>query len=567
MAMPSRESRGGNPQWIVPGFFSAEVPMQEQVLHSIFSPSYNKKSESKLNCTKLAEVHQRVETDDRRPNDPKTPAKNLIFAKNLSASTPDFFHTPKGEILASPWNDSQSSGIDNDAFFSPLLCGSVPRTSNRLPSQNLSPLSRISDVTEPSVEEPDNICTHMEEPTNVSTNTLQTISLLNFDYIDTCESVQDLARIIDLLQKQKTCPKLLQAAKLRMKVLSDIVLSPTAPVPIDDSPGKNFTSCTANISRITAGNTTMDSLDQSKSTMNFSLSPNSVLYGIDLVDTPKEVSSFEGRKVDFSMIPTRLQPIVEVHTPLRHSKTQLSRETTQNVQTEQSRAPDQNSFMEKLRELEQAKLEAENTVRSLQRDVDNAGDKTKNLVEVLHEIQQEYQLTRQQLEKERSIRERKNQRALEIEERLKQKVADLTKAAAENEEQTRLKLTAERGLRIKAEESLSQKSRRNEELNRLLHDTRKNLETLTRSQMQFRIDLIKAMGVTDPKKVSFSMVENCNTLFCCCKFLIVATDPGKDGTVKKGCAKRFYRHFVQKDCILESGERVHGEIFQRLRKE
>jgi chromosome segregation ATPase len=149
--------------------------------------------------------------------------------------------------------------------------------------------------------------------------------------------------------------------------------------------------------------------------------------------------------------------------------------------------------------LERAKKEAEQTVQNLKTKMTSADGKTNDLVDSMRKIQHEQKETRYNLQKERMLREQKHDYARQIEERLRRKVEELTKEMAKAEEQSRLKVVAERGLRIKTEKELTGENRRNKELNGVLRETEKHLESLKRSHMQFRIGLLQAMGTDDSR--------------------------------------------------------------------
>jgi hypothetical protein len=160
---------------------------------------------------------------------------------------------------------------------------------------------------------------------------------------------------------------------------------------------------------------------------------------------------------------------------------------------------EQQSFVKKLEELERAKKQAEQTVQNMKTKMTSADGKTKDLIDTMRKIQQEQIETRQNQEKERILREQKHDYARQIEERLRLKVEELTKEMAKAGEQSRLKVVAERGLRIKTEKELTGENLRNKELNGVLRESEKHLESLKRSHMHFRIGLLEAMGTDDSR--------------------------------------------------------------------
>jgi hypothetical protein len=348
----------------------------------------------------------------------------------------------------------------------------------------------------------------MEHPASTSFETLCTIDMLNFKFVNSCEVLDDLRRVINLLAAQLDSPQLLQAARERLEHIQKKPPARTSKMSIncedeDDSPGKIFfNGGAANISRITIGNTTLDSIEPSKSTLNFSLSPQSVLHGVDLIDAPTVQENMYGTS-SFPDTKARLGPIAEStgRTPVAADNQKLSEEvkqlSTEAMDLETSRIADQESFVQKLEELEKAKQEAELLVKSLFGKVEKVDSQKQDLVEAMQKLQKEQRETRQGLENERSTLRKKDDEARVLEKRLQGKIAELTKALSSTTERSRLVMGAEKGLRLQREQDLSEQNRRNEDLNRMLHETHDNLEKLKRRHAQFRMELHRAIGASD----------------------------------------------------------------------
>lgn len=428
---------------------------------------------------------------------------------------------------------------ESEAFFSPHQVPpsrqqqrpASPLRSIAMTSRNCSPMSAISGMTEVTVAADQiNRSLRFEDPNNASLQTLASIDMLKFEFIGACQSVSDLEKVISVLEEKQNCPELLQTAKTRLQFIQANAISTFVDAPGENSPGTAFNNCTADISRITAVNNTMefDSPNQSKSTLDFTMSPSSVLHGVELVDnTPRDEDTFASGSDRYFFASTtteRLGPIAEGSISGTSPRTVSGRGTprpappppppprsdrslpeevknlaAKAMEHEASRMAEQQSFVKKLEELERAKKQAEQTVQNMKTKMTSADGKTKDLIDTMRKIQQEQIETRQNQEKERILREQKHDYARQIEERLRLKVEELTKEMAKAGEQSRLKVVAERGLRIKTEKELTGENLRNKELNGVLRESEKHLESLKRSHMHFRIGLLEAMGTDDSR--------------------------------------------------------------------
>eukprot|EP00339_Tiarina_fusa_P010457 CAMPEP_0117000780 /NCGR_PEP_ID=MMETSP0472-20121206/3003_1 /TAXON_ID=693140 ORGANISM="Tiarina fusus, Strain LIS" /NCGR_SAMPLE_ID=MMETSP0472 /ASSEMBLY_ACC=CAM_ASM_000603 /LENGTH=251 /DNA_ID=CAMNT_0004700577 /DNA_START=227 /DNA_END=978 /DNA_ORIENTATION=+ len=232
-------------QWTVPKFTPApvfsptQVPAQERVLHSIFSPSY----------------HQTKSLNARVEQPAKPPPSSYPQAIEL-------FHTP--QEISTPRRNQE----ENDMFFSPHGVNSI------------SPISTTSGVTESRPSPPRAMRRGFggENKTSTSSKTLSTIDMLNFKFIQKCSSVSDLQLVVKCLLEQKSpSPRLLRAANERIAQLRQPTKERTTKSPArfgsnaGESPGKYFSGGSpVNLSRITTGNASMDSIEPSKTSLNFS---------------------------------------------------------------------------------------------------------------------------------------------------------------------------------------------------------------------------------------------------------------------------------------------------------
>ena len=271
----------------------------------------------------------------------------------------------------------------------------------------------------------------------------------------------------------------------------------------EHSPGKVFfNGDPANLSRITLGNTTLDSIEPSKSTLNFSLSPHSTLQGIELIDTPS-VQEHVGGKSFFPETKSRLGSITETNSQVQevNDKQKLSEEvkllSSEAMEIENSRIGDQESFVKTLEELENAKQEAELLVKSLALKVEQADSQKQTLVENVQKLQKEQKEAQWDLEKGRCSLKRKDDEARVLERKLQAKIAELTKALSSSTERSRLVMGAEKGLRMQREKELAEQNQENEHLNKSLRETHENLAKLQHRHASFRMELLRALGVSD----------------------------------------------------------------------
>ena len=264
----------------------------------------------------------------------------------------------------------------------------------------------------------------------------------------------------------------------------------------DYSPGNVFfNGCTANISRITNGNTTLDSIDPSKSTLNFSLSPQSILMGTKLVDAPF-IEVADSEKLLFPDTGTRSGSIAETSArkSLLNDNQKLSEEVKElslvAMDLDTSRISQHESFIQKLEDLENAKRDAEELVKNLSTKVEKADSEKNDLIERMQKLQKEQEKTQQDLERQRLKIRTKHDEARAVETRLMIKISELTEALAQERENSRLVIGAEKGLRLRRERELS-------EQNRTLQEIRSNLETMKNNHLHFRMELLQAIGVND----------------------------------------------------------------------
>ena len=498
-------------QWAVPDFASApppvfsptQVPANEQVIHSIFSSSYRH--------------HHVVSNSD---------SDDAVVQENDTQ-----YFTSEG--ITTPSKTRKDFDHSEISFFAQQ-------------ANNISPISGVSAITETRSspfrmqrnQNPHHVV--VENPMSTSFYTLKTIDMLNFKFIEQCSTISDLEKVEVFLrgQEQKNdSPQLLRAVNARIAELCPgksshsqqlkkrgVPPPPPPPPPpqqlssvhTSDSEGGDeensagddyfFTSTASNnISRI---NTSIDSDARSRSTLNFSLSPNSELQGMALVDTPNG-----GTGTGFFPGNTRLKPIAEANADQSpesenvDGRRDLSREmlelSKQAIELETSGIAEQESFVRSLEDLEKAEKSAQEMIENLdsnsrsnlqQPEQQKRRPSPPNLVEEIKKIRTERDETRKSLEQERARLKLKNEQAIALEQRLMQKISEISHELKSTKEHSRLAVGAERGLRTKREQELTQQTKRAEGLNRTLQETKDNLDLLRRKHSQFRLELLRSIG-------------------------------------------------------------------------
>jgi hypothetical protein len=318
-----------------------------------------------------------------------------------------------------------------------------------------------------------------------------------------------------LLQEAKDRMETLQQQRERKKSTHNMIQEQEAIEVDENSPSKEyFSACVANISRITNGNTTLDSIDPSKNgSLNLTFSPQSVLHGVNFVDTPLEEESkpffppalMEPTSNTNNMggVESRLSPIEESSEMKNHTNQkegQLSKEvrllSKQALALNAARSTDQESFVLKMQDLEKAKKEAEKLVESLTGKVHQADTQTKDLEQVVLDLRTNQEKTHHDLQNNRQALRKRDEEAKSLEKRLQTKIASLLEELKKSEEKSRLVKGAEKGLRLHREKELSEQQETNQELNDMLQEAYTNLESVKRRQSKFRLEMFRSMGMS-----------------------------------------------------------------------
>jgi len=349
--------------------------------------------------------------------------------------------------------------------------------------------------------------------------------MLNFEFIENCSCSPTLQRIIRLLSESKNkSPQLMKAAMKRLTMVQqqDVILTSTnnsqisSPTPhlikkltntdekrdsLHPNKGEGLA---ANLSRITTSNTTLDSIDPGKASLNFSLSPSSTLHGIDLIEnsqTPESKFFDSGRK----SMSRRLGPIVESPVALKARLHKLSNTSHHSHQREQSTqlSPSRNSASVSF---------AAQQIQNFKKNLDETSSDKKALLIEIRKVTKEHEETKRALDLTRATLCKKDEETRAIEERLELRITELSQVLAGTAAQSKLVVEGERTYRKQCEEELLKENKKNAHLNQELKETRVNLEILQRRHSSFRVELLKVTGISKTERKSLSQREFLSSL-------------------------------------------------------
>lgn len=344
----------------------------------------------------------------------------------------------------------------------------------------VSPLSGITNTTDfnsPSSRKRSTI------KLDTTLSTFNTIDMLNFDYIENCNCLEDLERSIRILDesKNKSTPRLLEAAKKRYRDISGKCNQADKCSNLLSSEKEELGKNDLNLSRITIGNSTLESIDPAKSSLNFSYSPSSTtLNGLNLLDSPKVsdsyiIGSVKGRED----IDRRLRPILELPVTLKDNY--LSP-----LQKEERGQPGKG--VPKVRATTEEVLKLQKSLK---------------LVKHEHE---------ESVKRARIILSRKDDETRALEDRLEARIADLTQVLTDTAHRSKLIAEGERTYRKQCEEELVKENKENTRLHHQLRETHDHFLSLQRRHSSFRIALLQATGISTTNRRNLSEQEFVSSL-------------------------------------------------------
>jgi hypothetical protein len=386
-------------------FSPSQVPAQEQVLHSIFSPAFDQKDKYKKK--KRPPV---VDGDD-------DPEEHQQQTNNTSV---DFWsedaHVNVKKARAKTTQDEEEVDADEERFFSP---------------QSFHDDDEGRSITD-----------HRQE-TNIPLETILT-----------SEEAANISRIQEVEEEAEEVDagEVYQEAKEQHE-------SPTANPKNDETPIQ--TTVVEEVVDEDAGGTSL----------NFSMSPSSTLQGDRFVPTPQESLNI----MDSSNSDTQNHYRSGAASPAQEILQNLSNTS---IALETSRLEQQEQFLHKLRQLEEAKQHAEQTIQSLQYQVHTAQYQTQSLWENMRQLEATHEQTRESMQQDLQQTEYKYQQARIMEERLQTQVAALTQQLEQQQQQQNHNPVAQA---------------RQEEWNEALKDAHQKLEKMKQTHFEFRKNLERAL--------------------------------------------------------------------------
>eukprot|EP00934_Nitzschia_sp_Nitz4_P002847 Nitzschia sp. Nitz4//scaffold178_size73299//51595//54653//NITZ4_005713-RA/size73299-augustus-gene-0.86-mRNA-1//-1//CDS//3329539164//2837//frame0 len=471
--------------------------------------------------------------------------------------------SPNERVLTPIWDQPKvaESSLPTSSASSGKL--STPKRPTLI-TKAWSPISTVSEVTDAPSPFPFRRQVKDSAP-SPSSSSIQTVDMLNLEYIQTCDTPLQLGRVIRMLAPRASqSPHLLRLARDRLKSLQAVNHSAPPPPPpppprnvasqqttqpvrrmqappqrsplqaspvsqakedsqpqqmVDDettitSPGPLFGEAATSISRITNGNNTLDSIDEegTRSTLNFSYSPLS-LKGLQLVDTSTPSKQVQGATSPSFQPKSNLGTISEKEVPatsplhdfrLSQEIERLSRET---VDLETARDKERTLFLKKLKHLQQVNQQQDDLVKSLEDKVLAADAQKQDMVQDLEKTQQERNDARRLLEEERSLLQQQEDKLRQVEHRMNNTIQDLNAALQAEKTRARLVIGAETKIRREKEVELSAQTQRNTDLNQLLRRTREHLEKVKQNHDTFKDQLLRAMGLSDKELRDLSQTE------------------------------------------------------------
>ena len=215
--------------------------------------------------------------------------------------------------------------------------------------------------------------------------------------------------------------------------------------------------------------------------LNFSMSPSSTLQGDKFIPTPRD--SVAELPSSFAMDEQQRAGSQEAQRSGAASPAQeiLQNLSSASIALETSRIEQQEQFLHKLRQLEEAKHHAEQTIQSLQHQVYSAQYQSQSLWENMRQLEVTHEQTRQTMQNDLAQTEQKYQQARVMEERLQTQVAALTQQLEQQHQQQQQTIDP------------AMLQEREEEWNQALRETRQKLEKMKQTHFEFRKGLERAL--------------------------------------------------------------------------
>lgn len=351
----------------------------------------------------------------------------------------------------------------------------------------------------------------------------------NSAFIRSCQSPRELGSIIRVLAGRHDSAELLHVARDRLRRLQTVRLQIVPPAPprrellqkdcpsppvseaeARPSPNRFFVESEMNLSRISMNNSALESVDESKGSLNLSLSPSSALHGMKFVEMP--CSNSQGQVVNELLPPVdsirmgRLGTIDENFGSYDTSNTEATKINKKipflstAVECGNMRAQLQDDNRNDVARVDKVVTQAERTVLDLKVKMSALSRKNRVLTRLVETTERNHKDSSDWTSKQVSKSPKVETKPDKTEKLWTEKVDHLNKRLQEVSEQARLVISAERQLRQQVELEGKLKSKRNEDLATILRQTTKQLNEVQTSYDMFERKLLRATGL-DKEKV------------------------------------------------------------------
>lgn len=339
-----------------------------------------------------------------------------------------------------------------------------------------------------------------------------------FEGISRCRSPREIGKMIRTLSAGSDSRELLEVARQRLRHMQGLRLHVVPPAPpiregsptvsryetrtpkTEKTPTRLFNDSEINLSRISLNNSAIESIDGSKSTLNFSMSPSSVLQGVQFVEMPgsgTKSGGDEGSPPLHNIQTTRLRTIEESDDYWPSSNGDVDSLRGSKGQKMNAAAPTDNKLgSEDGSGGDSAIEDAERTIYDLKVEIAALTKRNKVLNELVDGIHKDRRAPDQSLQEEGAYPMHQEQVAAGVHGDLSfhQKVTDLKKKLEEASEKSRLVVGAERQLRQKQERQLRLRGMQNAHLSRILLETKKQVAEEKNKHANFVMKFLKEIG-------------------------------------------------------------------------
>jgi hypothetical protein len=452
-----------------------------KVLHSIFSPPDNgvpveTRKPVTLNNENFSNSHHELQQTQPKPPLCRTPKAEY---PSLQTNNNNQLQPIRSLSIYTGTPQLNGNAFFPTAFTKHDLCSNY--SGNALFSPALSSISGISINTNMKSSPHGSTFTPLlTSPSSTSYYKDLPIKMLSIPNIQSCNSVPELERIVDVLGKQQEYPSLLRFAMRRLEDAKSKLLY----LKTTDDRSNNKISQGSTMEGKMYTLATAQSSKQNESSLIMSLSSDEEsleMYDVNPCDLKK--TPYENLK--------NISPLTKYSdegADDQHVQDQVQRLTETITEMENIRLSEQKDFEDKIRYLNEAKEEAEFKLINLEVAAvsQNSTEKVseKHLIRSLEQLQKEKHTLQKAMSDERILRNESQQKALIVEKQLQKSISSLKR------EMNKMKTDNER---------------KNKELHLLLRSAQAKMEEMKRERDSMIKTMLELIGegdtCTEPKKV------------------------------------------------------------------